>query len=354
MANTTSDSSLSINTEEESEKGSTPNWMDLYGPTTHPKKRKRCVSFASPTTSNIQYIAKRGKRKSDDDYHTPFVARPSPYYYHQPQDFSNPYYSCYYRRYRPHPTPYTDICSNETTNHASSEILRTQTEYSYSSTAEKEKASRCMANINNQESSPSPPYYYHHPSSTPYYTAFCPIRPIHPYPFNNNPSAHCIPPSPPGNDKSITPPPSIAKNTATASMSSSSSRRYGKWTTDEDAAVTTAVKRMSSRICWRTLAKELQPFGRSSKQIRERWVNYLNPLLLQTTFDKADDACLWKAHQQLGSQWKKIAIDYFLSSRSENSIKNRFKSLPFQHYVTEEFGPGAYQTAVQRHCKLCN
>jgi hypothetical protein len=78
------------------------------------------------------------------------------------------------------------------------------------------------------------------------------------------------------------------------------------------------------------------------KQIRDRWVNHLNPNINHMPFSKEDDMKLWKGHLQLGKKWVVISAKFFNSSRSENHIKNRWYSASFKKVVSGEFGPDAY------------
>jgi hypothetical protein len=78
------------------------------------------------------------------------------------------------------------------------------------------------------------------------------------------------------------------------------------------------------------------------KQIRDRWVNHLNPNINHMPFSREDDLMLWDGHKQLGKRWVEISTKLFQSSRSENHIKNRWYSASFKKFVATEFGPEAY------------
>jgi hypothetical protein len=117
--------------------------------------------------------------------------------------------------------------------------------------------------------------------------------------------------------------------------------RKGQWTVHEDAiiveGVTTSWERPFTR--WTDLALQLP--GRVAKQIRERWVNQLDPNINHLPFSREDDLSLWKAQKELGKRWVEISTKTFNSSRSENQIKNRWYSVAFNKVILNEFGPDA-------------
>jgi hypothetical protein len=91
---------------------------------------------------------------------------------------------------------------------------------------------------------------------------------------------------------------------------------------------------------WSDLAQRLP--GRVGKQIRDRWVNHLNPHINHLPFSRDDDLLLWEGHKKLGKRWVEISTTYFNSCRSENHIKNRWYSASFKKFINNEFGPDAY------------
>jgi hypothetical protein len=118
--------------------------------------------------------------------------------------------------------------------------------------------------------------------------------------------------------------------------------RKGQWTDQEDAIVMEAVTNSKEQpfTRWSDLAQRLP--GRVGKQIRDRWVNHLNPNINHLPFSRADDLLLWDGHQKLGKRWVEIATSSFKSTRSENHIKNRWYSASFKKFIANEFGPSAY------------
>lgn len=96
---------------------------------------------------------------------------------------------------------------------------------------------------------------------------------------------------------------------------------------------------------WADLAPQLP--GRTGKQIRDRWVNYLNPAINHLPFSREDDLRLWKGHKELGKRWVEISVKVFHSTRSENHIKNRWYSAAFKKFISKEYGLDAYVDAKQ-------
>lgn len=118
--------------------------------------------------------------------------------------------------------------------------------------------------------------------------------------------------------------------------------RKGQWTDHEDAIVMEVVTTSSEQpfTRWSDLAQRLP--GRVGKQIRDRWVNHLNPNINHLPFSRDDDLLLWEGHKKLGKRWVEISTKYFHSTRSENHIKNRWYSASFKKFIANEFGPDAY------------
>jgi len=127
--------------------------------------------------------------------------------------------------------------------------------------------------------------------------------------------------------------------------------RKGQWTDQEDAIVIEAVTSSAEQpfTRWSDLAQQLP--GRVGKQIRDRWVNHLNPNINHLPFSREDDLNLWNGHKKLGKRWVEISTKYFDSNRSENHIKNRWYSASFKKFITNEFGPDAYSGTAKVSAK---
>jgi len=121
--------------------------------------------------------------------------------------------------------------------------------------------------------------------------------------------------------------------------------RKGQWREEEDAIVLRVIATNEEHpfTQWADLAPMLP--GRSGKQIRDRWVNYLNPAINHLPFSREDDLKLWAGHRELGKRWVEISVKIFNSTRSENHIKNRWYSAAFKKFIANEFGNCAYVEA---------
>lgn len=139
-------------------------------------------------------------------------------------------------------------------------------------------------------------------------------------------------------DQSCTPYTALLKTEAQPVLKS---KKKGKWTKEEDAIVTEAVITSNEQpfTRWSDVAEKLP--GRARKQIRDRWVNYLNPNINHAPFTREDDLRLWSGYQKIGKKWAEIGAKVFLMTRPENTIKNRWNSVAFKKFIESEFGEDA-------------
>lgn len=63
---------------------------------------------------------------------------------------------------------------------------------------------------------------------------------------------------------------------------------------------------------------------RTPKQCRERWANFLNPTIKKTAFSEDEEATVFRAWQDMGPAWVKIAE--LVPGRGDNAIKNCFNA----------------------------
>ena len=98
--------------------------------------------------------------------------------------------------------------------------------------------------------------------------------------------------------------------------------RKGKWSKDEDDLLLNFVRKFGPQN-WGNLAIILK--GRTPKQIRDRWVNNLNPKRLNFKWNEELDKILLENYLIYGSKWTKISENIF--GTTENVVKNRFYSL---------------------------
>ncbi|CAD8074292.1 unnamed protein product [Paramecium primaurelia] len=100
-----------------------------------------------------------------------------------------------------------------------------------------------------------------------------------------------------------------------------------KWTHDEDTKLISMVTIEGKN--WTKLAKNFP--GRTGKQIRERYLNKLDPNLNFVAWTEQEDQEIVKYYNQYGAKWSLVAQN--LKGRSENMVKNRFYSHIQKHLL---------------------
>ncbi|OMJ86159.1 hypothetical protein SteCoe_12358 [Stentor coeruleus] len=100
------------------------------------------------------------------------------------------------------------------------------------------------------------------------------------------------------------------------------------WEPNEDEILKKLVETYGSKR-WNYISEMITSFEsatyKSPKQCRDRWVNHLDPKLIQTPWTEKEEATLIKKHKSLGCKWS--IISHFFKGRSANSVKNHFYSL---------------------------
>ena len=79
-----------------------------------------------------------------------------------------------------------------------------------------------------------------------------------------------------------------------------------------------------SHLTWSEISKQFknQGFDKSGKQLRRRWVNWVDPSLKNSELNESDEDKIFELYHKLGPKWTEIAS--LLGNRSENNIKNFF------------------------------
>jgi hypothetical protein len=90
----------------------------------------------------------------------------------------------------------------------------------------------------------------------------------------------------------------------------------------EDSLLATAVDQLGTAN-WAAVAQMVP--GRTPRQCRERWNNYVNPDLSNEPWTDRDDQFLLSKFQELGSKWQMIAD--LLPGKSRNAVRNRIYNL---------------------------
>jgi hypothetical protein len=92
------------------------------------------------------------------------------------------------------------------------------------------------------------------------------------------------------------------------------------FTTQEDAML---IQIMQGRFDgWEAVAARMKE--RTCRQCRERWMNYLSPVVHNEPWTEAEDQLLLAKISEVGCRWSLIARVF--GGRSENDIKNRWHS----------------------------
>ena len=109
-----------------------------------------------------------------------------------------------------------------------------------------------------------------------------------------------------------------AKEIKKLGMSTASRRPF---TVEEDARLLDIMTSLQI-VNWEQVAAHFN--GRTSRQCRERWLNYLNPSIRTGPWTEYEDELLLEKVNELGRCWS--SIGKFFNGRSENDIKNRWYS----------------------------
>ncbi|CAD8182925.1 unnamed protein product [Paramecium octaurelia] len=103
-----------------------------------------------------------------------------------------------------------------------------------------------------------------------------------------------------------------------------------QWSDEEDNRVILFVQQYGRN--WKVIEGFME--GRSSKQIRERFLNNLDPEINHQKFTAMEDKIILEQYRIYGPKWSEIAK--MLDRRPENQVKNRFYSFIKRVHMLEE------------------
>ena len=85
---------------------------------------------------------------------------------------------------------------------------------------------------------------------------------------------------------------------------------------------------------------------RQGKQCRERWYNHLSPSLQKGKWTDSEDLVILEKQTEIGNRWSEIAS--LLEGRTENQVKNRFKSLMRKVKIMEKVEKEPVSALIER------
>jgi hypothetical protein len=136
--------------------------------------------------------------------------------------------------------------------------------------------------------------------------------------------------------------PAAVATSGFGSIPSRPGRLRSKFTIEEDDRLKRIIAQHPTRS-WREVASFFP--GKSARQVRERFKNYLNPDLNHTTWTAEEDALLLEKYAVIGPQWR--VLKSFFANRSDVNVKNRGSVLSTRpHHAVPGQSPVAHTAAA--------
>jgi len=107
--------------------------------------------------------------------------------------------------------------------------------------------------------------------------------------------------------------------------------KKGKWSQEEDQLLLRLINEYGRN--WSKITKHFN--SRTGKQVRDRYVNILDPNVAKNKFDAKEDEIIVEMHRKFGTNWAEISK--YLIKRTPDMIKNRF-----YQYLKPKFNLGIF------------
>ena len=98
-------------------------------------------------------------------------------------------------------------------------------------------------------------------------------------------------------------------------------RKCQRWTEEEDKILKETVARYG---ILNGLSIAERKLGKTHRQCRERWENYVDPDISDLPFTAEEDKIIIQKYKEFGNNWVKISK--YLSKRSTNQVRGRFNN----------------------------
>ncbi|EAX93197.1 Myb-like DNA-binding domain containing protein [Trichomonas vaginalis G3] len=112
-------------------------------------------------------------------------------------------------------------------------------------------------------------------------------------------------------------------------MMGTSGGSRSKFTEEEDRRLSKIISQLGTRD-WEAISITMKT--RSSRQCRDRWVNYICPSLTNEPYSPEEDSRLLDMYSKFGPRWSKISTHF--RGRSPNGLRAHFKELMQQKEKT--------------------